>query len=238
MKLVKLYKRVIREGAAESCIATFGDILFADQLGGDEKNTGIENKHAKAVYNFTDFDFGENIKPEVQQVIVDLQQCMTTYPDVLRPKVQKVFRGTSAPIMAFIKNHKMPTYNETAPLLYKAKSKVQSWTEYESIAESFGEAEELNEFCQPYENFNDYTLEWLVSEIKGFKIPIILEYKATPKDFMFKGEYLNQMSEFGTEYEVIRVDDSPITVEAYLNEKHLNYSARTLMRRLNELMRN
>lgn len=233
MKLVKLYEAVIREGAAESCVATFGKVLFGDQLGGDEKNTGIENKHAKAVYNFTDFDFGENMKPEIEQAIVDLQGCMSTYPEILKPKVEKVFRGTSAPIMEFIKNGKLPTYNETAPFVYRARSPIQSWTEYESVAESFGEAEKLNQLTNEYD-FSNSSINEIIPKLAKIRIPVILEYKATPKDFLFKGEYLNQLSEFGTEHEVIRVDNTPIQVEAYLNEKWLNNNSRRLLNKLNE----
>ena len=237
MKLVKLYESVLRESAAESCIAEFGNILFADQLGGgDEKNTGIENKHAKAVYKFTDFDFGKNIKPEIQNAIINLQKCMTTYPEVLKPNIQKVFRGASAPIMEFIKNGKLPTYNETEPFLYKARSPIQSWSEYESVAERFGEAEKLNDFSRSINDFNNLRLEMLIPKLSKMRIPVILVYTATPKDFLFKGEYLNKMSEFGTEHEVIRVDDSPIEVEAYLNEKWLSLASRNLIRRINELL--
>jgi len=236
MKLVKLYESVLREGAAESCVAEFGKVLFGDQLGGNEKNTNIEDKHLKAVYNFTDFDFGENMKPEIQQAISDLQSCMTTYPEILKPKTEKVFRGTSAPIMEFIKNHKLPTYNETAPFIYKAKSPIQSWSEYESIAEGFGEADNFNDFSSEIDDFNDLKLETIIPKLRNQKIPVILIYKATPKDFLFKGEYLNQLSEFGTEHEVIRVDNNPIEVEAYLNEKWLSYSSRRLLKLINELL--
>ena len=50
--------------------------------------------------------------------------------------------------------------------------------------------------------------------------------------FLFKGEYLNQMSEFGTEHEVIRVDNAPIEVDAYLNEKWLSSASRQLIRKI------
>ena len=59
---------------------------------------------------------------------------------------------------------------------------------------------------------------------------------ASPKDFLFKGEYLNQLSEFGTEHEVIRVDNSPINVKAYLNDKWLTNSSRNLIERINDLL--
>ena len=235
MKLVKLYESVLREGKAQSCVAEFGKVLFGDQLGSTEKNTNIEDKHLKAVYNFTDFDFGENMKPEIQHAISDLQTCMSTYPEILKPKTEKVFRGTSAPIMLFIKNGKLPTYNRTQPYLYKAKSPIQSWSEYESIAETFGEAEELNELTRR-NDFSDAGLEQIIPELHNIRIPIILVYVASPKDFLFKGEYLNQLSEFGTEHEVIRVDNSPINVKAYLNEKWLTYESRNLLDRINNLL--
>lgn len=235
MKLVKIYEDIIREGAAESCVAAFGKILFADQLGGNEKNTSVEKKHAEAVYNFTDIDFGENLQPEIEQAIIDLQGCMSTYPEVLRPRAEKVFRGASAPIMDFINNGKLPTYNETAPFIYRARSPIQSWSEYESIAESFGEAENLNQLTNEYD-FSEMDINEIIPMLSKIRIPVILEYKATPKDFLFKGEYLNQLSEFGTEHEVIRVDNTPIQVEAYLNEKWLNNGSRRLLDRINKLL--
>lgn len=237
MKLVKLYESVLREGAAESCVAEFGNILFADQLGGgNEKNTGIENKHANAISDFTTFDFGENIRPEIKNAIVDLQKCMTTYPEILKPNIQRVYRGASAPIMEFIKNGKLPTNSKTEPFIYKARSPIQSWTEYESVALRFGGAEKLNNFSRSINDFNRLTLEKLIPSLSKMRIPVILVYTSTPKDFLFKGEYLNKLSEFGTEHEVIRVDDSPIEVEAYLNEKWLSSASRNLIRRINELL--
>jgi len=235
MKLVKLYEAVLKENDAQACVARFGDVLFGDQLGGKEKNTKIEDKHAKAVYNFTDFDFGENMKPEIEQAISDLQGCMSTYPEILKPKTEKVFRGTSAPIMEFIKNHKLPTYNETAPFIYRAKSPIQSWSEYESVAESFGDAEKLNQLTRQYD-FSKSSINEIIPMLSKIRIPVILVYIATPKDFLFKGEYLNQMSEFGTEHEVIRVDNSPIKVDAYLNEKWLSSESKKLMTKLNKLL--
>ena len=236
MKLVKLYESIIREGKAESCVTQFGRILFGDQLGGDEKNTNIENKHLGAVYNFTDFEFGENMKPEVEQAIIDLQGCMSTYPEVLKPKTDSVFRGTSAPIMDFVKNGKLPTYNKTQPFVYRARSPIQSWSEYESVAEVFGDGDHINDFSRYIEDFDNLTLEELIPEIGKIRIPIIMKYKASPKDFLFKGEYLNKLSEHEGEHEVIRVDDSPIGVNAYLNEKWLTYNSRMLIDKMNELL--
>jgi hypothetical protein len=235
MKLIKLYENILNENSAQSCVAQFGGVLFGDQLGGDEKNTGIENKHVKAVNNFTDYDFGKNIRPEIIQSIKGLQDCMSTYPEVLKPKTEMVFRGASAPIMEFIKNGKLPTFNETQPFTYVARSPIQSWTEYESTAEDFGSAEKLNELSNQ-RDFDDMRLEDIIPMLKKIRIPVILQYRATPNDFLFKGEYLNKLSEFSGEHEVIRVDDSPIETNAYLNEKWLSYPSIKLLKRINELL--
>jgi hypothetical protein len=236
MKLVKLYESVLREGAAESCVAEFGKFLFGDQLGSDEKNTGIEDKHAKAIYDFTDYDFGENMKPEIQKAVHNLQNCMSTYPEILKPNVQKVFRGASAPIMEFIKNGKIPTRNEAEPFLYKARSPIQSWSESRDVAEKFGEAEKFNEFSRYVSNFDELRLEILIPKISNMRVPVILQYMATPEDFLFKGKYLNKLSEFGGEQEVIRVDNTPIKVEAYLNEKWLTYPSIKIINQINNLL--
>ncbi len=235
MKLVKLYESVLREGASESCVAEFGNILFGDQLGGNEKNTNIEDKHAKAVYDFTDVDFGENIRPEIQKAIINLKQCMSVYPEILIPKNEYVFRGTSAPIMEFIKNGKIPTNNEPQPFIYKAKSVVQSWTENINTAKNFGDGEKINQLIYDFD-FSNFRLEMIIPKLSRITIPVIISHRATPKDFLFKSEYLNKLSEFGTEDEVIRVDNSPIEVDAYLNEKWLSSASRNLIRKINELL--
>lgn len=236
MKLVKLYESVLREGAAQSCVAEFGKILFADQLGGgNEKNTSIENKHAKAVYDFTDFNFGENMKPEIKKAINDLQKCVFTYPEILKPDAEIVYRGTSAPIMWFIKNGLIPTKDVPQPYEYKAKSPIQSWTDTFDNATVFGEAEDLNEFCR-FNDITDVRLENLIPKISKFTIPVILEYKATEKDFLFKSKYLNKMSEFDGENEVIRVENYPIYVNTYLNDKWLSSASRQLLNKINDLL--
>jgi hypothetical protein len=233
MKLVKLYETVLREDNAQACVARFGDVLFADQLGGNEKNTDIENKHAKAVHAFTDFDFGENLKPEMKQAIDDLQSCIKTYPEVLKPEVEKVYRGTSAPIMWFIKNGMLPTKDVPQIYEYKANSPIQSWTDAFDKAKIFGEAEDLNQFCR-YWDIDDISFEWLIPEINKFTIPVILEHKASDKDFLFKSKYLNKMSEFEGENEVIRVENYPITVMAHLNNKWLSSESERLLNIIND----
>lgn len=233
MKLVKLYESVLRENEAQACVARFGDILFGDQLGGAEKNTDIENKHVKAVYNFTDFEFGANMKPAMSQAIDDLQGCISTYPEILKPDAEMVYRGTSAPIMWFIKNGMLPTKEVPQPYEYKAKSPIQSWTDNFDNAKVFGEAEDLNEFCRLHD-IDEVRLEMLIPKISRFTIPVILEHKATEKDFLFKSKYLNKLSEFSEENEVIRVENYPIVVMAHLNRKWLSSASERLLTKIND----
>ena len=233
MKLVKLYESVLRENEAQACVTRFGDMLFADQLGGNEKNTNIEDKHATAVYNFTDFDFGANMKPEIKQAIDDLQRCIKTYPEILKPETEKVYRGTSAPIIWFINNGMIPTKDVPQPYEYKAKSPIQSWTDTFDNAKVFGEAEALNEFCRIYD-IDGVNIEWLMPRVSRMTIPVILEHKATEKDFLFKSKYLNKLSEFEGENEVLRVENYPITVMAHLNRKWLSNSSEKLLNMIND----
>lgn len=236
MKLIKLYEGIIRENNAQSCVSKFGEILFANPLGGDEKNTKLEDKYVKTIYNFTDYDFGNNLKPAVEKAIIDLKDCMSTYPEVLKPTVEVVFRGASAPIIEFIRNGRLPTYNEAEPFVYRARSPIQSWTEYESVAENFGDGTKLNELAKFIDDYDELTLDFLIPKLLKIRIPVILIYKSSSKDFLFKGEYLNKLSSFGTEHELIRVEDTPIKVNAYLNEKWLSMASVRLINKLNDLL--
>jgi len=249
MKLRKLYEGVLKEGNAQACIAEFGKVLFGDQLGDqlgrEEANTDSEDDHVTALNTFTDYGFGKNIKPEVMDAIYGLQSCMSTYPEILKPKTEMVYRGTSAPIISFIKNGQIPTLNTTQPYLYKANTPIQSWSEYESVAESFGDAENFNKFTNTYLSSpvvqglidaGEINLTELVEELGDIRIPIILIYKATSEDFLFKGKYINKLSEHGSEHEVIRVDDKPVMTKAYLNDKWVSHNSRTLIDKLNELL--
>lgn len=235
MKLIRLYESVLLEGAAESCVAEFGKLLFGDQLGGSEKNTDVENDHATAIYNFTDIDYGPNIKPEVVSAIDHLQGCISTFPEILKPETERVYRGTNIPIMYFIKKGAIPTANISQPYEYNATSKIQSWSDRVSIAKVFGNGDDINKFSADI-NLDKINLATLIPKISKFKIPVILEYTATEKDFLFKSKYLNKLSEFGNEDEVLRVENSPIVVNAFLNDKWLTQSSRLLINKINELL--
>jgi len=237
MKLARIYERVLREGEAQSCIAKFGNVLFGDQLGGKEKNTNIEDKYLGNLHSFTDDEFGEDITPEIKKAIVGLANCVNTYPDVLRPNSGNVFRGASSPLINFIKRGKLPTYNETAELTYKGRGYIQSWTEVESAAEIFGDAFELDRITMEYD-FSDSTLNEIIDIIGNVRIPIILVSHTDKGNFIFKGDVLDDLSEFSTEYEVIRIGNEPMECKAYLNDKYLSKDSRELLRIIQNHLQN
>lgn len=233
MKLIKLYESILLEGAAESCVAEFGKLLFGDQLGGSEKNTNIENNHATALYDFTDVDYGPNIKPEVVGAVEHLQTCINTFPEILKPETERVYRGTNIPIMYFIKNGAIPTANISQPYEYKATSKIQSWSDRVSIAKVFGNGDDMKKLSSSI-NIDNINLGDLIPMLSKIKIPVVLEYVATEKDFLFKSKYLKKLSEFENEDEVLRIENTPIVVNAYLNDKWLSQSSRLLINKINE----
>lgn len=239
MKLVNLYEYVIREGAAESCVAEFGKLLFGDQLGGSEKNTDVEDSHASTVSDFTNIDYGPNIKPEIVTAVEHLQGCINTYPEILKPETEKVYRGTTIPIISFIKNGQIPTNTIPQPYEYRAKSKIQSWTDDIKIAKIFRGTEDntdINRFSRTIstDELQNANVNALIAQITKFKIPVVIEYVATEKDFLFKSKYLNKLSEFENENEVLRIENNPIIVNAYLNDKWLNNTSRLLISKINE----
>jgi hypothetical protein len=235
MKLVKLYESVLREGDAEACVSKFGKILFADQLGGDEKNTNIEDKHLDALYNFTDSDFGRDTNPYLIKAVNNLRNCMDMYPEVLKPDGEMVYRGTCAPVSWFINNGAIPTKKSPQPYEYRSKNHVQSWTNDSYVAGEFSGKHNLNDFCRLNKvNYDD--AESMIPRISKTRIPVVLEYKATEKDFLFKSKYFNILSDISDEHEVLRVENSPIMVMAYLNTQWLSLDAERLLVKINEML--
>ena len=235
MKLLTLYEGVIKEGQANHCVANFGKVLFGDQLGGGEKNTGGEQDHAEAVYNFTDYDFGENINDVVQDAILNLRDCMRVYPEILVPENELVYRGTSAPIMTFINEGLIPA-EAPQPYMYKARSPIQSWSDNIKTAQIFGDGEDLNTLANDLgvEEIKNIRLNELIPMLKRVTVPVILEYRANSKEFLFKGKYLNKLSEHPDESEVLRISIDRLPTLAHLNSKWVNRNARVLIERIND----
>ena len=58
-------------------------------------------------------------------------------------------------------------------------------------------------------------LEYLKTklEILDFDMPIIYSHPATPESFLFKADYLNRISLFSNEEELLRIGNEPLKVK-------------------------
>jgi hypothetical protein len=145
MKIYKLYESLINEVEIQACVNKFGYELFATELGGTEKNTGIENQYVRDISDFTDNMYGEDVTPEFISAMKNLKACMQQYPEVLIPEKTKVFRGITIPIKYFIDKKQEINLTSANPYTYKASSKIQSWSTEFDIAATFGNHDTLNE---------------------------------------------------------------------------------------------
>src|ERR1700719_2699149 len=102
MKIYKLYESLIIEASAEACVKKLGYELFGHELGGKEKNTGLENQYIRAISDFTDNQYGEETTPEFIKAMDTLKGCMKEYPEVLIPESTDVYRGIVIPVKYFI----------------------------------------------------------------------------------------------------------------------------------------
>ena len=221
MELYKIYEGILNESGAEKCVKLFGNELFGDEFGGNEKNTSTENRYCDEISDFTDNMYGEELKPEFISMVKTLRGCMGKYPEILVPEETRVFRGTMIPLTYFVNNNEIIDINGGNKYKYQAKSKIQSWTINPKIANMFGDNSQLNSYAK-HINVNDYNsadrrkelLNELISDklYLGFR----LAYYTNINDFLFKSKYLNLLSHNGDEDEIIRVNNGPIIVDAYL----------------------
>ena len=223
MKIYKLYESLLVEAEIESCVKKFGYELFGHELGGKEMNTGIENQYVRAISDFTDNKYGQEITPEFVKAINTLKTCMYQYPEVLIPEKTSVYRGITIPIKYFIEKKQPINLMGPNPYIYKATSKIQSWSNDFDIASTFGNHDTLNEVSKNI-NFKDYQtpearqelLQQMIAE--DLRIAFVLEYTTNPKEFIFKSKYFRMLSAAQHEDELIRIDNKPIQVVAKFND--------------------
>jgi hypothetical protein len=222
MKILEVYKTLINESEIEACVRKFGSELFGDELGGVEKNTGLENQYVRDIEDFTDNMYGQEITPDFINAIKTLKGCMAQYPEVLTPEKTKVYRGLTLPASYFI-NKKIPiNMYKPFPYVYKAKSKIQSWSTNIDSASIFGNHEILTEVAANID-FNDYktpeSRKILLREMieEDLRMAFVLEYTTNPNEFIFKSKYFKRLSKAYHEDELIRIDNSPINVIANFN---------------------
>ena len=223
MKILEIYKNIINEAEIEACVKKFGGELFGDELGGTERNTGIENQYVRDIQDFTDNMYGEETNPDFIKALKTLKGCMNQYPEVLIPEKTKVYRGLTLPAEYFIRSKQPISIQKPFPYVYKARNKVQSWSTNFDSASIFGNHEILNEVASSI-NFSDYQTPEARKELlkemidKDLRMAFVLEYTTNPNEFIFKSKYFRILSKVYHEDEVVRIDNKPINVIAKFND--------------------
>ena len=242
MKILEVYNNLINEIEIEACVKKFGNELFADELGGKERNTGIENKYVDDIKDFTDNKYGEATESDFLKVVKNLKDCMQQYPEVLIPEKTKVYRGLTIPITYFVNNKTPIDLKKSFPYVYKARSKVQSWTSEFDIASTFGNHDELNDFSKDL-NVNDYETPEARKELlkkvvdANLRIAFVIEHASNTDEFIFKSKYFRVLSKAYHEDELLRVDNRPINVMIKFNDHYvvfLTYKSILLIRLINK----
>lgn len=242
MKIYKIYESIITEAEITSCVKKFGYELFGHELGGKEKNTGIENNYVRDISDFTDNKYGEEITPEFINALTTLKGCVKQYPEVLIPEKTNVFRGITIPVKYFINKNQPINLTGPNPYVYKASNKIQSWSNSFDAASTFGNHDTLNEISKNI-NFSEYStpesrkqlLNLMISE--DLRIAFVLEYMTNSNEFIFKSKYFRILSGAHHEDELIRIDNKPIQVTAKFNDHEdvfLSGKALSLIKYINQ----
>lgn len=188
-------------------IRKFGEFLFGDALGQDERDTEIESEYFSKIKNFVIGHFNNTSKSKIVNVLKSLHDIKKDYPDVLVPETNKLYRST------FLSNEQIKSLGEKSSYktdisifekgyVYKAKDIVQSWSANLNAVSQFQEV-----------SLNDYAVD--LEEVK----PVIL-YTEIPEDqILFSFEFLNHIA-YGTnvEYEIVRVSRQPLKCTVLVND--------------------
>ena len=223
MKILQIYNDLITENVLTACVKSFGYELFGHELGGKEKNTGIENSYVRDINDFTDNMYGEETNPSLVKAFKNLKGCMKQYPEILIPEKTTVYRGTTIPLKYFIENKIPIDTMKPFGYVYKAKSKIQSWSPDFDVASTFGNQDSLNDFSQSFD-INNYQSKQdrinLLQQIldENVKAAFVLEYVTNPNEFLFKSKYFRMLSRNTHEDEIVRIENNPIKVLAKFND--------------------
>ena len=243
MKLYKIYENLLTESKISGCLTKYGNQLFAQQLGGTEVNTDIENNHLDLIQKYTDDEFGSELNNDTVEALNSLINCVKQYPEVLEPNNVNVYRGERIKLSYFIENNILIPLKTPIKHTFNAKNPFQSWTENLEVAQSFSNAfDDVND--KMWENFtkefkmvynkgekveNDFYLNKVLKKYMDLKIPVIVSIKATSETFLFKADVMNKISLMDVpEYEVIRIGNSPISVDMNLSNVLNLYSVKAL----------
>ncbi|MEN6291182.1 MAG: hypothetical protein ABFD07_04075, partial [Methanobacterium sp.] len=127
---------LFEDDSNRDCLNKFGKELFGDQFGGFEKNTKLEDEYANLIRNFGDIQFGSNINSKIIDALQDLKNCMSTYPEILVPESEIVYRGSVMKLGFFIKNG-LKLSEEGIDYKYTPRTPIQSWSANEKMTSEF-----------------------------------------------------------------------------------------------------
>lgn len=238
MKIYKVFESLITETQVESCVKNFGHELFGHELGGTEKNTGLENSYVRYIEDFTDNQYGEETTPEFINAVKTLKTCMGKYKEVLTPEKTTVYRGTVIPLSYFVKNKQPISLTNINQYIYKASSKIQSWSTTFDTAAKFGDNTMINDIANEYDDFSslDVKKSLLTNLIDDdLRIAFVLTYQTNPNEFLFNSKYFRLLSTEQSEDELIRIDNNPIqTLAMYNNLKDIPNNTKVLIKHIND----
>lgn len=229
----------------KNCIDNFGKELFGDQFGGFEKNTKLEDEYVNMIKNFGDINFGSNLNPKIIDALQHLKQCVSTYPEILIPESETVYRGSNMRLSFFIKNGLKLSENGI-DYRYNPRTAVQSWSADEKIASQFaGDYDE--DLAKLGKTFIKYQSRGIKHEDKFFLevltkkeymnliVPILYVADVDGNDFLFKHKYFNKLTG-ENEDEVIRVSSEPINVKLKVNISKLDLYTKKFIKAYNDLL--
>ncbi len=202
---MKSFKQVITEMAKSACEKKFQDYVFGEFNKMGELDTKEEERIFKTIWEFA-YSSTPAHKKKVIPALQILKGCKEHYKEILKPKKSILYRGigVSPKIAKTINFDTSVDKYWSGEYIYKARSKVQSWSETWKIATKFAKLE--------YEY--DYS-----------DVAIMLEVKLDDS-FIFTGDFMNKISRkhgYGNQNEVMRVGDAPIKAKVYIEKSHYNH---------------
>lgn len=221
MKIYKLYEQTLVENQVDKCVKLYGKELFGSMFG-KERDTENEKDILFQIKRFTVMGFGKMLSKKFVENILKLRDCMSVYPDILQPE-GIAYRGTKIKLGTLIKNKNKLNKSGEFQFAYKPKAIIQSWTSSYDVALEFankhgGDNNELEDIMSHLNGLTSIEdkIDFLESEtnLLDMNIPVVYSHDATPDSFLFKSKYFSSLSEIDSEDELLRIDNSPIKVNA------------------------
>jgi len=221
MKLGNVYKTVLNESQAQSCIVKFGRKLFGKELDNDEENTDIEDEYLDYIMQFMSSN-DKTPRPEFIAAMKTLKGCMSEFPDILEPSGM-AYKESEISI-AELKLQ----YNDIKDDLddngdftfnYKADVLVQTWCDSKEDAKGLASPNPaLNQVLKGHKAVEDdpqALAEFIknLPDLKKIMVPIVIKYQTNSDDFLFNAKDLTKLVKNDVK-ELLRISNQSISVHA------------------------